>query len=1416
MNIAELKEKVEGCIQNATLTLQASSLGSSGIQEVIYTYFSGKSVIMTDVSLNASDDEVTVMGRIKFFTTSSIQSTIVFSINNAEAELKLTVPLPDSWTFSEFSESIKDGYLNDLIFSTAKLILVSEKQTFPAVLNKGLNFQGQIKSGLPSLVSQLLKSPVFIEGSISLVENGPEMNLWMTPGTSLDFGTLKLPTVYCGFMTFPTPPVSKAKAGLCYQLIQFKSKITIAKDSLAIDGTYSDFNKLLLIETTNQSLSLSNGLKSVFNLIGWTPDINWPSSTFLSDIYLTNLRLLTEIEPASLNSLSFGIECKTDWAFITDTVVLEKIGVGIWINDPLSSSEKQYGGQIYGQFLIGEESNIIIDLYAQMPSSGSKEGWSFFGDTQPGSVLKIGSVLSDISSKFGITLPDVFQKFTLKDVQIGFKTVSKDINCYISLDFEVAEKQIELDVKVLISKSGNVYNRVIEGILLVGNSEFYVTFSEQSGVATFQAKWSDSTDPLELSDIASTFGFTLPSIPQGLDLSLKSASLTYDFTDSTLVMEAESSNYGNAVFVAYISTTTKKWQFYFGLSIDKPVNLSNLPLIDKVLSKNETLAIENLQVLVSSTPLLASNSDEQKEITQINKLIAQGYPSIPEQGLPDTVAISAQFDFGGLIVPLSIGTPAKTTQEGLVVDTKQPVGSSSVGPSSGTNRGTVPTPTSAADGTTWFDIQKSFGPVSFRKIGVKYEDSVLWFLIDASLIASELEISVIGLSVGSPLTSFEPEFNIEGLGIAYSNSVITISGAFEKLASKAPVTLEFAGEVSVQLENTAVAAIGAYAQFEGKTSMFVFANVDGTFGGPGFFFITGFCGGFGYNSKLRIPGQDEVYQFPFVSSLSDSTIFGNNPGPTDVMEKLMDGNDPWLTPSAGDIWLGVGVKFTTYEVVNSTALVTADFGSKFLLSLVGLSQARFPMEGSTVYAYVELQLEALFDPGDGVVSFTADLSPNSFVLDKSCHLTGGFALYYWFGANEHSGDFVLTLGGYSPYFNTPAYYPQEPRLGFNWALDSSISISGSLYFALTPAAVMAGGSLDASYHSGNLKAWFDIHADIIVWYNPFHFIADIGVIVGASYKVDLMFCSTTYHAELGADLTLWGPETGGTVHVHWFIISFTVNFGADRSSELDKQDWSDFIKVLPAPESVVKIQPVTGLQVGAVSSTFDNQQTAMALAGTTADASTKTWVVRAADFQFATESSVPLTELYIGTEETPVKKGDEINIKPMQETGLTVKKTLTIVSEETGENVLDNTWNIEFVTNNVPSALWGKGSCREFPSGSQLVTNQLVGFKIKVPSPTLGDGTGDINIKDDLQYATLKTGLNPLKLGLDSQGPIPEASDQTIADIEKIMSASVKTERDAIYNTFGNLGLNGLTNDNLTNLAEKANIQFVDEPLLIN
>src|SRR6185503_14400157 len=78
----------------------------------------------------------------------------------------------------------------------------------------------------------------------------------------------------------------------------------------------------------------------------------------------------------------------------------------------------------------------------------------------------------------------------------------------------------------------------------------------------------------------------------------------------------------------------------------------------------------------------------------------------------------------------------------------------------------------------WFTLKKTLGPVYFDKVGVQYQDSTLRFLLNAALSAAGLTLSVDGLSIGSPLTSFDPQPALRGLGINYKNDAVEIGGAF--------------------------------------------------------------------------------------------------------------------------------------------------------------------------------------------------------------------------------------------------------------------------------------------------------------------------------------------------------------------------------------------------------------------------------------------------------------------------------------------------------------------------------------------------------------------------------------------------------------------------------------------------------------
>lgn len=1042
-------------------------------------------------------------------------------------------------------------------------------------------------------------------------------------------------------------------------------------------------------------------------------------------------------------------------------------------------------------------------------SNNANAGWQFTGATQPGQSLPIGSVFSYLASVFDMSAPPAWMTgITLENLSVSFNTEpgNESYQFAVSGSLPLAEENFQVTVLFDMNGSSSAgFTKTLSGTVTVNSTVFALAFDSTTTDTYFTASWG-ATDPsayVSLANLVTALGITLPGT-DALNLLLKNANLAYDFTQHAFSLGIASANYGSAAFVSYLDASETR-QYYFGMNVSESINLSNLPLVSTVLPASDTMQIDGILASITSTPVTSVAA-----ISNLNALLGANAPQVPAQGITYTVQFSLGFNFGGTEVPVALGFG----------------GGSSAQPLRATLPGTAPgqrgmllqdTP---ANGIHWFSVQRSFGPLSVSRIGLQYQNNVISIPIDASLIMGGFEVDVMGLSVGLDIRSFTPQFGIQGLGIDYSNSTLEIGGAFLKLhPPQSPATLEFAGGVVVKTGRFSVAASGAYAQIPSGTSLFLFAAVSAPFGGPPFFFITGFCGGFGYNSSLRIPTIDEVYQFPFVAGLTDpSKVGGSGASPLQAMEAItgQGGQTAWVTPAAGEMWAAVGIQFTTFSIINSTALLTAVFGNDFKLALIGLSTASFPVGAPQAYAYVELGLEALFDPDDGVIAFSAVLSPNSYVIDPDCHLTGGYAMYFWYGNSAYAGDFVTTLGGYSHYFNPPSWYPQVPRLGFNWSLDSNISITGGAYFALTPSALMAGGSLVAMYQSGNLKAWFTAYADIVIWWNPFHFIADIGLTIGASYKMNLLFTSVTVSVEMGADLTLWGPPTGGTVTVYWWVISFTIGFGAGLSQGIQQQQWSDFQQVLPAATDAVKFTAVKGLTAGAQPSSQSMMRKGLH-GNSSAGPQTGPWLVRADRFQFVTDAAVPVSELYIGKQSsTAVQTGSKVNIRPMQQTELTSTHRVYVqLADGTEIDMLDpqHPWSWAVNAKNVPNALWGTGDCSSLSDGSnQLVAGQYAGMVFTAPDPTIGYTPGVATLQN-LETDPLPPGVNPLVTGQAASGPIPQQSTATIAQVAQISQA--QTGRNEIAAVLQSLGIT-VTNDNPVNLGTNAGALFSDEPMLIN
>jgi hypothetical protein len=595
-------------------------------------------------------------------------------------------------------------------------------------------------------------------------------------------------------------------------------------------------------------------------------------------------------------------------------------------------------------------------------------------------------------------------------------------------------------------------------------------------------------------------------------------------------------------------------------------------------------------------------------------------------------------------------------------------------------------------------IQRGLGPLYCQQVVLDWlAGELLGVGFDGSVSLAGLSVGVQGLEVTIPVTTpldrTRYGLDLDGLEIAFQGGPVAIDGGLIRTEDKQGL-IEYTGGLSARAEQFGLTVLGSYAVVGGQPSMFAFGLLAAPIGGPPCFFVTGIAAGFGYNRALRLPGQDEITDFPLVAGVIDPAKYFPDwqSSPGTALEAL----DDWIKPQVGEYWLAAGVQFTSFELLQSFALLAIEFGAELEIALIGVSTLQVPSEGGAAVppiARATLELEAVFKPSSGTFAVTAVLAPDSYVLDPDAHLTGGFAFQIWW-AGEHAGQFVLTVGGYSPRFEPPDYYPQEQRLGLSWSL-GAVQLTGGAYFALTPSAVMAGGELSLTYGAGDLKAWLDASADMLVRWKPFAFEVAISVSIGASYRVSVWFVHHTFTIELGATLELHGMPIGGRVEIHWYVISFSIAFGA-QGVPAPPLDWPGFAtSFLPAGgEKVVTAAVADGLD-------------------RTLDEANTSWLV-AQRFTLVTASLIPGTD---GSFNGTAPAGDwthVLGVRPMQVSALASAHRVTLVDSK--GNPASGALTVTPVTSNVPAALWSPDPQPQATPGNELVGSALTGLQITAKS----------------------------------------------------------------------------------------------------
>jgi hypothetical protein len=459
--------------------------------------------------------------------------------------------------------------------------------------------------------------------------------------------------------------------------------------------------------------------------------------------------------------------------------------------------------------------------------------------------------------------------------------------------------------------------------------------------------------------------------------------------------------------------------------------------------------------------------------------------------------------------------------------------------------------------------------VKITELSPKVAGQSVQVSLSAELNIGPFGFQVIGLGIVIPFSvigSFKfPDslagirFTLKGLSLSYHTPALSVSGAFMREAIETqpaggPLekTETYNGLVTFRMGKIEIVAIGSYIKTPAYSSLFAFGYLGVPIPVDPSFNILGLALGFGLNRNFVMPNISEVAEFPLVKIIRNG---GLKEG--ESVQKVFSDLNRYIPPEEGSYVIAAGIKFDTYKLIVTTGILAVAFGNKTSVTLLGLSV--MSLEG--VY-HIEFAFSMRADLEDGVFMARGQLTDKSYVLLPQLRLTGGFAFGMWLKGPE-AGDFVLSVGGYHPKFRPPVYYPDEiPRLGFDLNL-GPVNIYGKIYYAITPACIMAGieAGMVYKYQGSLLYANIDIRfqADFIISWNPFFYEAEISCRVFIDLRVGIGWFSISYRQNLVARLLVAGPGFGGKAMIKIAGYQLETYFG-ERHRQKPQLRRPDFVK----------------------------------------------------------------------------------------------------------------------------------------------------------------------------------------------------------------------------------------------------------------
>lgn len=924
--------------------------------------------------------------------------------------------------------------------------------------------------------------------------------------------------------------------------------------------------------------------------------------------------------------------------------------------------------------------------------------WTFRLESEEGHELPIGELFAFIGNKFGkVELPDAIKDLTITKLfaEFGFKSNEKSFQFELDVRFPLGDHEMDLGLYF-----SSLDMEVRGEIIYEREHRFTVDFKKSDGEKLVLAAYSNPNGlNVPISNFVDRFNPDLADFLPDISVLIKDA------------------------FGAFIKHDPNPWRFLLGLDVGLTIGLdiTHMPLIGDKLPEDVHFKLENLRVMVASATI------DEKELSVINGVLStieiptiettSGSGSEQHPALKKGFTIAAEFEVPGLKNGLDLKW---TKAQGQAIESGE---------------GSANTPQQATQ------VQKNLGPLHIQNIGMGFSNGELKFNVTGSLSMAGIELALMGFEVASAIDDFNPKFALKGLGLDVKKGPLELSAAFLKETYDVGLSTEYdeyMGMLTLKFKALSLSGLGAYANYEGHPSLFLYAFLGYPFGGPPAFFVNGLALGFGLNRSIVPPPISQVADFPLIQ-LAVPTAPIPQDNAKSSLDKIMKDLHTFIPPSVGDYWMAAGIRFRSFGIISNFSLAIVKFGHDIEIDILGVANVILPS------AFIELQYIVRFVPSEGYVLAQGELTSRSYLFAPVVHLTGGFAVGFWF-SGDNAGDFVVSIGGYHPDFDVPAHYPSAiPRLALNWHLSSAMSIKGGMYFALTPKAMMGGGFLDATFDGGIIQAWLKINADFIIYWEPFHYDATISVEIGAEVNIDMGLFDLSFSLSLVAQLHIWGPEFSGTASLDLGVKTFELSFGAGSSPKADPITFEAFKKAfLPKKKDAPDAYDICSIVI-------TNGLIKKSNWGSGSE-KREIWIVNPKELTLVTDAVIPFTKFqfkedsfdfstaksldqasYLDLTATTTAALDDQgtqtliadqrvrtsatignpSMAPVQPTSFDSGQLITVRRDE---NRISNEFTYAPIFKNVPAALWGA----EMPDSTKinsksptLVKNVLSGFELK-------------------------------------------------------------------------------------------------------